>query len=78
MSLTNAQAVATLLRADDRDALRGIAGERARFDEPLAPIGATTREENLALANALVAYDAQVKESEIGRASCRERVLVAV
>ncbi len=37
MSLTNAQAVASILRPDDGDALRAIAGDRALFDEPLAP-----------------------------------------
>ncbi len=37
MSLTTAQACASLLNDGDRDALRAIAGARARFDEPLAP-----------------------------------------
>jgi UDP-N-acetylmuramate dehydrogenase len=37
VSLTTAQAVATLLRPEDRDVLQSIAGDRARFDEPLAP-----------------------------------------
>ncbi len=37
MSTTTARATATLLRPDDREALRAIFGERVRFDEPLAP-----------------------------------------
>ncbi|HEY6327404.1 MAG TPA: UDP-N-acetylmuramate dehydrogenase [Candidatus Cybelea sp.] len=37
MSATTARATASLLRPDDREALRGIFGERVRFDEPLAP-----------------------------------------
>jgi UDP-N-acetylmuramate dehydrogenase len=37
VSVTTRRATATLLRAADREALRGIFGERARFDEPLAP-----------------------------------------
>jgi len=37
VSLTNAAAAQTLLRDDDREALLAIFGERARFDEPLAP-----------------------------------------
>jgi UDP-N-acetylmuramate dehydrogenase len=37
VSLTNAEATASLLRPDDRDTLQAIAGDRARFDEPLAP-----------------------------------------
>ncbi len=37
MSTTTARATATLLRPDDREALRAIFAERVRFDEPLAP-----------------------------------------
>lgn len=37
MSLTGAQAAQTLLDESDRRALAAIFGERARFDEPLAP-----------------------------------------
>lgn len=37
MSLTNAEAAVSLLRPGDRETLRGIAGERARFDDALAP-----------------------------------------
>ncbi|MBV8343526.1 MAG: UDP-N-acetylmuramate dehydrogenase [Candidatus Eremiobacteraeota bacterium] len=37
MSATTRRATATLLRPDDRKALRRIFGERARFQEPLAP-----------------------------------------
>ncbi len=37
MSATNALALQTLLRAEDRAALREILGDRALFDEPLAP-----------------------------------------
>jgi UDP-N-acetylmuramate dehydrogenase len=37
MSVTTGRATATLLRPDDREALRRIFGERARFEEPLAP-----------------------------------------
>ena len=37
MSLTLAQAIASLLQPRDRDALHEIFGERVRFDEPLAP-----------------------------------------
>ncbi|HTX58349.1 MAG TPA: UDP-N-acetylmuramate dehydrogenase [Verrucomicrobiae bacterium] len=37
MSLTTAQATQSLLTEADREALRTIAGARARFDEPLAP-----------------------------------------
>lgn len=37
MSLTTAHALASLLNEDDRAVLRGIFGERVRFDEPLAP-----------------------------------------
>ena len=36
MSVTTARACTTLLRPGDRDALHGIFGARARFDEPLA------------------------------------------
>ncbi len=37
MSATTRRATATLLRPEDREALRAIFGERARFEEPLAP-----------------------------------------
>ncbi len=37
MSVTTARATATLLRPEDRAALRAICGEHVRFDEPLAP-----------------------------------------
>jgi UDP-N-acetylmuramate dehydrogenase len=37
MSLTTALALRSLLREEDRDALERIAGDRARFDESLAP-----------------------------------------
>jgi UDP-N-acetylmuramate dehydrogenase len=36
VSVTTARALRTLLDAPDREALRGLFGERARFDEPLA------------------------------------------
>lgn len=38
MSLTTERALKSLLNESDREALRAIAGERARFDEPLAPL----------------------------------------
>jgi UDP-N-acetylmuramate dehydrogenase len=71
MSLTTAQSMASLVSAEDRIELERVVGERARFDEPLAPytswrIGGP--------ADALVLVEAEDELAGVMR-HCRKRQL---
>jgi UDP-N-acetylmuramate dehydrogenase len=71
VSLTNAQAVASLLRPDDRDALHAIAGDRARFDEPLA---AYTSWKIGGPADAFVTVDSEAELADLMRWCLRRKM----